>query len=274
MTRRSYITRNRLEQLRRQLSARDRALLDTVDRLNVASGQQLRRLHFPDSDSGRRLARLDLARLSERRILARLGRRIGGVRAGSEGYVYALDVAGQRLLDDRQKRRHWAPWTPQPMHLRHALAVSELYVGLRPAEGPDHRLRTFHAEPRCWRRFSGPGGNPLVLKPDAYVVIDSGPYEDRYFIEMDCGTESLPRLTDKARLYARYWQSGREQAASGVFPLVLWLAPDPKRAEGIVHALARLPASDWRLFAVTTAERAVYQLIAGDFAGLTTKEVT
>lgn len=274
MTRRAYITRTCLERLQRQLTARDRALLATVARLNVASGQQLRRLHYPDTDSGRRLARLDLARLSEWRVLARLGRRIGGVRAGSEGYVYALDVAGQRLLDDRPKRRHWAPWTPQPSHLRHTLAVSELYVGLRLAEGQSNPLPTFDTEPRCWRRFTGPGGGPLVLKPDAYLVIDSGPYEDRYFVEIDCGTESLPRLADKARLYTRYWQSGREQAPSGVFPLVLWIAPDPKRVNAIVDALARLPASDWQLFVVTTAERATSQLIAGDFAGLTAKEVT
>jgi hypothetical protein len=29
----------------------------------------------------------------------------------------------------------------------------------------------------------------------------------------------------------RYWQSGREQAETGIFPFVLWVTPDAARAD-------------------------------------------
>ena len=81
-------------------------------------------------------------------------------------------------------------------------------------------------------------------------------------------------IAEKAKSYIRYWQSGGEQAAHGVFPLVLWIGPHGHRVAQLSDALAGLPAEHRQLFAVTTAERAAHQLIAGSFAGLTTKEVT
>jgi len=63
--------------------------------------RQLRQLHYDESEAGKRLARMDLARLVEWRVMARLDRSIGGVRAGSEGFVFRLDAAGQRLIPSR-----------------------------------------------------------------------------------------------------------------------------------------------------------------------------
>ena len=63
-----------------------------------------------------------------------------------------------------------------------------------------------------------------MLKPDAFAVIHIGDFEDRYFIEADCDTEPGPRITEKARAYIRYWQTGREDEAHGIFPYVLWVA--------------------------------------------------
>jgi hypothetical protein len=129
------------------------------------------------------------------------------------------------------------------------LSVSELYVQLRLRSG-DWQLERFDAEPGCWRRFSGPGGRSLVLKPDAYLIGTSGAYEDRYFIEIDRATESRTRITDKALNYVRYWQSGREQTAHGIFPRVLWSVPDDVRAQQLIDALGELPAEHWQLFTV------------------------
>jgi putative transposase len=42
----------------------------------------------------------------------------------------------------------------------------------------------------------------------------------------------------KAALYRDHYRSGREQAAEGVFPLVLWLAPDAGRADWLRRTLA------------------------------------
>jgi hypothetical protein len=118
----------------------------------------------------------------------------------------------------------------------------------------------FATEPDCWRQFSGPGGRRLVLKPDAFIVWTSNEFEDRYFIELDRSTESLPRITAKAQMYARHWQGGSEQYAQGIYPQVLWITPDDKRSTQIVTALTRIDPELWSLFAVTTAERAATQI--------------
>jgi hypothetical protein len=268
---RRYVTRARVEQVGSGLTDRDRYLVEEVARLRLVSGQQLRRLAYADSDSGRRMARLDLARLVERRVLARLDRRIGGVRAGADGYVYSLDMLGQRLIaPDRPRARE--PWTPQPPYLAHALAVSDLYVGLREIERKSNwQLDGFDGEPRCWLGFSGPGGPRLTLKPDAYLVGGNAQFEDAYFIEVDRHTESLPRLRDKAMTYVRYWQSGREQSSSGLFPRVLWLAPSERRRLQIVQVLGELDPLHWQLFGVTTHDLAA-PLIAGVAEASTTAE--
>ncbi|MGD0082036.1 MAG: replication-relaxation family protein [Acidimicrobiales bacterium] len=274
VSKRTYVTTARLTALRAQLRPIEWSLLNDVGRLNVASGQQLRRLHYDDSDTGRRMARHDFTNLVERRVIARLGRSIGGRRAGSEGWTYALDVAGKRLLNPAQ-RRQWEPWTPDSHHLRHALAVSEVYVQLRELERLGTiELERFDAEPRCWRFFHGPGGAPLVLKPDAFVATATADYLDSWFIELDRGTEPMTIIVAKTKTYCRYWQSGREQSSEGVFPTVLFVVPDGNRKAQLLDALSQLPAEHSRLFQVTTADSAVRSMASGELINNVPKEVT
>jgi hypothetical protein len=264
MTKRSYITARRVAAIESGLKPIQRALLDDVARLNVASGRQLRRLQYRPTDNARRMARLDLANLVEHRVLARLERRIGGQRSGSEGFVYALDVAGQRLTSGPGAKLRY-PWTPGNHHLRHALAVSELYVAIRETEAhSDIRMERFDAEPRSWRFYRGPGGSSSVLKPDAYLIMASSGYDDSWFIEMDRSTEPLTVITAKARAYCRYWQSGREQSREGVFPTVLWVVPDDQRRTAVINALASIPAEHWQLFRVITFDRAAEAICSGE----------
>src|SRR6266540_2231394 len=100
-----YLTRQLLAELEASLTDRDRAVLGTLRRVRVATSVQLERLHF--TDVIRRRARQLLARMVRRRLLARLPRVVGGVRAGSTGYVYTLDVAGTRIITGEQRRRPW-----------------------------------------------------------------------------------------------------------------------------------------------------------------------
>jgi hypothetical protein len=260
VARRSYVTANRVRRTSQRLSERDWLIVHDVARLRVASGAQLRRMHYGAGESAQRLARRELAGLVEDRVLARLARRIGGVRSGSDGYVYSLDAVGQRLVDPG-RRRYREPWTPSDSHLAHALSVSELFMQLRIQDG-DWQLEDFTTEPRCWRSFSGPGGRPCLLKPDAFAVGATGEYEDRWFIEVDRATEALTRITDKSKLYISYWQSGREQSTAGIFPRVVWIAPDELRREQLVDTLGNLPADSWQLFQVTTTTDAAALITA------------
>lgn len=258
---RRYVTAARLAELKRSLSMRDRAVITTLARVRVATSTQLERLHF--SDVTRRQARSVLASLTDRRLLARLPRRIGGLRAGSAGFVYALDVAGQHLCSPGQ-RRPQRPWNVGLPFLRHALCVTELYVRLLEAERAGLlQMADFVTEPRCWRRFPGHGGGRATLKPDAVTTLKLGGYEDRWFLEVDRGTESPATLGRQCDHYRRYWQSGIEQARTEVFPRVLWLVPDERRHDQLVDVLGRQSAETWALFAVATFDTAIKRLLRG-----------
>jgi hypothetical protein len=152
-------------------------------------------------------------------VLARLARSVGGSSAGSTGFVYCLDVIGQRLLHpDAPVRR---PWLPSTGFVKHAVMVSECYVRLREAEREGHlELLDFQAEPGCWRTYVDRRGSGRTLKPDAFVVIGLGEFEDRWFLECDRATEDLPRIVRKNESYRRYREAGLE----AVFPKVLWIA--------------------------------------------------
>jgi hypothetical protein len=251
-----YATRAAVAGLMDRLSARDLAILKSVSSLRFVSGAQLTRLHFAssgDSASHARSARRALGRLAELDCLARLPRRVGGVRAGSSGFVYHLGPLGQRLAvlrgwqpERRARRSH----VPGSAFLGHSLAVAELHTLLIEGDSLGRfELLELAAEPACWRSYGGIGGQ-RILKPDSYVRVGVGEYEDSYFIEVDMGTEGSQTLDRKLREYVAYSGSGQEQTRRGVFPRVLWLAPDETRVETIERCIRRLPSASRELFAV------------------------
>jgi hypothetical protein len=243
--------------LQDRLTGNDLDVLKTVSDLRFVSGDQLTRIHFTEADdaaASARAARRALIRLVRLDCLARLPRRVGGVRAGSAGFVYHLGLAGKHLAilrhwqPDRRRRRSHVPGT---FFLNHALAVAELHTLL--IEGDRSRrfeLLELSAEPACWRSYGGIGTQgQATLKPDSYVRLGVGEYEDSYFMEVDMGSEGSQTLDRKLKEYVAYEASGSEQERRGVFPRVLWLAPDAERAEAIRQCVNRLPAASRELFA-------------------------
>jgi hypothetical protein len=257
---RLYVTSKMLAELRSALTPRQHQVLTTLDRVRLATSLQLERLHF--TDVSRRQARRALTRMTHQRLLLRLPRIVGGPSAGSGGYVFGLDTAGARLIADDGKRRQ--PWSIGLPFLNHTLAVTELYVRLVEA----HRLgalelTSFTSEPKCWRRFAGPGGGRVTLKPDANVVTRLGKYEDRWLLEVDRGTEPPSTLKTKCEQYRRYWQTGTEQARTGIFPRVLFVVPNAKRVAVLVDVFGKQPTQAWDLFRVTVFDEAVTTIAAG-----------
>lgn len=260
--------KRQLATLSGQLSERDRAIVRSVSQLRLATAGQLERLHFlvPEQHAtpltAARTARRTLERLVRQRLLVRLARRIGGVRAGSASYIYAVGPVGQRVLAEDGPRRRFRE--PSALFVGHTLAVSELYVDLHQAvrAGRLAALGPIQAEPSCWRRLVTAGGR-VLLKPDLFAVTGDEQFEYRWFVEVDLATEHTPAIVRKCQTYEAYYQGGAEQAAHGVFPRVLWVAPDDDRAARIGRAIGRATELTDGLFTVATVEQAVMVLAGG-----------
>lgn len=254
-----YVTAGRLAHLERRLSARDRAIVDTLDRLRVATTDQLRRLHFAGLSpaSAARQAPRTLRRLTTYRVVVPLPRPIGGVRAGSRATVWSLDLAGQRLASacgPAGGTRPRQPWTTGLPFVAHRLAVSECYVALTEASRAGScDLLDFEAEPLSWRRYASPYGGWAHVKPDAFVRLAIGAYERGVFVEIDRATEATSTLARKLAAYRRYWEAGREQGRRGYFPQVVFSVPSEERKAALVEVCARQPSESWPLFRVVLA---------------------
>lgn len=247
------------------MPSRDREIVQVAARLTLVSGAQIINLFFsdiPEPSTRARRARRVLGRLVEQRVLARLERtRQGGAGGGSSSWVYTLGPAGRRIV------AYWAgeglprsrtASEPSVAWSAHRLAVGDLYVRLRQAEREGRiELLAFDGEPACWRYYTRLGGAAGVLKPDAFIRLGVGEYEDSFFVEVDLGSERRGQLLRQHRAYGELFRSGVEQSSTGVFPAVLWLVPDQKRAmlfEDVVRGLSEQLRA---LFTVAATENAL-----------------
>jgi len=261
----SRISARQLDAISARLSDYDQAVLDFVSGVRLATGQHLaRRLWSAQvpTDSRSRAARRTLGRLEQWRVIDRLPRRVGGVRGGSAGMVYGIGPTGRRLL---ARDGHPAGRLGQPgdRYVAHTLAITELVVRLHEgALAGELDLIEHQTEPRCWRRYLGVMGARLLLKPDLFVRIGVGAYEDRWFLEIDLATESSTTIAAKAQRYLEHFRSGSEQRSAGVYPRVIWAVPDRRRAEQIADALGSLPAAAERLFVIWPYTEVIGRLAA------------
>lgn len=280
----SRVSHARLVAIADVMSDREREIVRTADRLRLVSHAQFARLISPDpgvtATSAARGIRRTLRRLTDNGVLARLERRVGGVRAGSSGHVYYLGPVGQRVIaywnGDGLVRGRVRPEPGAPF-VRHRLSVTEVYVALRERTGAGELdLMAFDVEPDCWRSSLSGLGATATLKPDAFVRLGLGAYEDRWFVEVDLGTESRPVVRRKLQAYIDYFHTGAEQAAHGVFPRILWLTTTEARKATLVDLCAALPEEHWPLFAVNVmsagaevmAEQLEHDTVSGPHGGV------
>ncbi|MEY9837352.1 replication-relaxation family protein [Streptacidiphilus sp. EB103A] len=259
------------------LSERDLSILEALRTHRVLTTALIRRLHFPiagepqEAVSGKTHASemaaavstiRVLTRLESRRFIARLPRRIGGVRAGSKAITWHLGASGERLM----RARHGDParkryGEPSSTFVAHTLAVADLAIQLYElARTGVIELLSLEAEPECWRIFLGPHGARQWLKPDLFAVTAGGDFEHHWFIEADLASEHAPVIIRKALQYQQYAASGIHQQEHGLFPAVVWVVPGDKRRAAIEAALIAEP----RLRELVTA-KAFQVITAGDF---------
>ncbi|WP_211328445.1 replication-relaxation family protein [Thermomonospora umbrina] len=253
-----------MAELLAQLSERDRAVLDDLRDHRLLTTALIRRLHFVHGEGERHSSQMAastatmrvLTRLEAHGLVARLGRRIGGARAGSSGIVWQLGASGERLLrtlhGDPTRRRYLEPSTA---FTAHTLDVAELAVRLHElARSGAVELVRLETEPDCWRSYLAAHGAPAWLKPDLFTITATGDYEDHLFIEVDRATEHPGVVVRKAAVYQRYAATGQHQAEHGLFPGVLWVVPDEQRRGVLEIALARDRHVQTELFHVVTTE--------------------
>lgn len=253
-----------VEWLLQRLSERDWAILETVNRLHLATGSQLERLHFTQLQGrSRSIMRWRvLKRLVDSRALLTLNRRAGGASRGSAPLCFALDTAGRRLLQLRTAGDDAVPRVrrsgqPGERFVEHTLAVAELYVELTErTRNSRARLQTFLAEPAAWWPISSGGW----LKPDAYVVLGTDRITDYWWYEADLATESLPTVRRKLLVYLDFVRNGLTGPDS-VVPRVLVAVPTEVRRKAVEAIVAGLGDPADRLFSVTvSADASKYML--------------
>jgi len=252
----SYLTPDRLHQTSRSMSDLDWQLLQLVHDGRFASGAQLIRAFWQTDDAGSSAARRGrraLKRLVDWRVLATLPRRVSGMR-GQAGLVYYTGRASVRLLAARGVT---GPRVEMPgtLHLAHTLATTELALRLCEADrdGRLDQIEPPQQEPACWRDYPVLFAPERTLKPDLFIRLAAGEHgqqEDRWFAEVDLGSESARTIARKAAVYGEHYRSRAEQDRHGVYPRVIWLVPDDARAELVKSVLDRQPAETRRLFSV------------------------
>ena len=223
-----------------QLSERDREIVGSLGTAKILTGEQLERLAFSDlpPSTRSRTRRRVLARLVQLRLVATLERQIGGVRAGSSGLIYSLDVAGQTLVaiwrETNRERRTRRPRTPGLPFLAHSLAVAEAFVSLTClARKGAFALTSFLTEPDCW----WPDGNGGRLRPDAFVLAENDRYESAWWLEIDQGSENIARIQAKLAVYERVAERGQGAGPHALMPQVLFGATEPKRVQAIARTI-------------------------------------
>lgn len=233
----------RLSEIDLALTGRDREILEKLSELRYLKTNQIQRLFFPPLVTPRAALSATtraLNRLKNLGIISHLERRIGGVRAGSQGLIWHLTEAGLRLLaiGTLQAGKRIRFQEPSPTFLRHILAVAECYTQITQICQTEKAmgLSEVTVEPECWRKFTQ-NGKVVSLRPDLFAKTTSGDYQDTWFIEMDLATESATDIVTKCRRYHQYYQTGIEQRDGDVFPIVLWVVPDQARKERLEEAI-------------------------------------
>jgi Replication-relaxation len=205
-----------------ELSERDRAILASFRTVQLLTGEHIERLHCKDlSELSRARRRRDiLNRLVRLRILDKLPRRVGGIRAGSAGSVFGLGVIGERLITIGRRSR----WRGGIALVSHTLGVSEVFVRVKEVEAQgDIQNVSFVNEPQCWQTIEGDDAlsDSWLLKPDALLSFERSGEMQNWFVEVDRGTESASTLRKKMTTYEAAWEAGFN--IEGVMPRVWWV---------------------------------------------------
>lgn len=210
-----------------QLSATDREIVAVLAEHRVATTQQISTvLELPE-----RTARYRLDRLWR---LGMCGGRQPYADQGSAPYHWWPSRVADAFHRGRELPRGGEREEPQEQFLRHAAAITGLYVALvRLAPSLGWELLAFEREVEAREEFRI-GERQAAIVPDAFVAIREGEAEYHAMMEIDRGTMSIPRLSRKLSLYLAWVASGVWEERHPYVPALLVLTTTPRRVEQIV----------------------------------------
>ena len=269
------------------LTERDREVLARIAEHRFLSTHQIEGFCFPalpyqegrqdsaqaSAQASARAARRTVTRLHRSRLIQpAIPRRVGGVHGGATPGIWQLSAAGATIQAETESgassdqasgasghRRRFHPSDPSVRFLSHALATADAHLAVIRVAGRLGGRCQVAVEQAAVRRFPSIGGGLVTLRPDLSATIQArdadGDYEDRWFIEVDTGTESLPTLLAKCQQYEAYRASGIEHTrhepgspymtteAAETFPLVLWVMHGHRADARLAELRRRIDAS-------------------------------
>lgn len=262
------------------LTERDLAILEDVWRYGLLTTSQIESLRAAEPRPKHRfVSRLTLTRRLKLLFHHRYLRRIARPQVqGSLEPVYVLDTEGARVLSLRhgEVRARVPSRLPKTVALDHLLATVQMRVALATASHFSEDAKTLGLGITEWLpgekvRFKvplegiGQRRQNVNIIPDAGIILRAEKYRNYAFLEVDRGTEPQRTLTEKARAYAAYWQTGgfaRDFSLPSQMGFwVLFVAPGPKREQTILKAVGAIQGPKL-MFRVTQAENIVPDRLA------------
>jgi DNA-binding transcriptional ArsR family regulator len=210
------------------LSDSDREIVQALVEHRVATTQQLAALlGMPE-----RTARHRLGRLYELGLAARPEKR-GYSQEGSAPHVWWPTRVADAYATGAPTPRGGERDVPGTVFVEHAVAVTGLHVAFVTL------ARSLGLELVSWTREAKEGfvygERHTAIVPDATVVVTAGEAEYRAFIEMDLGTMSTTRLTQKLGGYAAYARTEAWRQLHPYCPVLLFVTIAEPRAERVVR---------------------------------------
>lgn len=261
--------RRQLETIAEQLDPTDYRLLNLLGTHRYATTRQLSDINritnvYANARSALRQTTRRLNRHHALGLIDHLARRIGGVRAGSTGYIWYLREPGHRLTTPDQPRRYRHS-EPSRTFLAHTLAITEARLVIEhAAHDVGGHLSVLRTEPDCWRQWLLPGGGRRWLKPDLEAITTTATDdEDHWLFEIDLDTENPARLLTKCHDYQDHLNTGTEQASAGYYPQVVWIMNNPRRAARLTEQIAADHTFTPGLFKIVGSEIELKKLIQG-----------
>lgn len=214
-------------------------LLKRIVENQFATTNQLARLtarRYKNLATATRRTPIHLNRLVEHGYLLQMPQVIGGRKRGSGPKIWTATSKGNSAVTGKRKRPRNTERSAE--FIAHTLAVTETRVLLTELARQDglHALE-LTGEPAAWRDHLGPYGQKVTLKPDLHLYARTSEREYYAFLEVDRATENPGRIIRQCWRYDAYYRSGLEQQSVGVFPVVIWICPNAKRADQILRYL-------------------------------------